>query len=121
MKKKHLGQPALFNVRTSIRLLVYAAALSCMLSGTLLAFSHSEAPTKASRTNLTFAERVAYQRAIEEVYWRHRIWPRSGGERSGFQAIAGCGDVAGPVGKQSRRLSAHVTNAGGLLATPAYC
>ena len=24
---------------------------------------------------LTFAERVAYQRAIEEVRWRHRIWP----------------------------------------------
>src|SRR5262249_4420688 len=22
-----------------------------------------------------FEERVAYQRAIEEVYWRHRIWP----------------------------------------------
>src|SRR5207253_5521204 len=21
-------------------------------------------------------ERVAYQRAIEDVYWRHRIWPR---------------------------------------------
>ena len=30
--------------------------------------------------NLTFAERVAYQHAIEEVYWRHRIWPRSAGE-----------------------------------------
>src|SRR6266568_2608220 len=28
----------------------------------------------ASRT-LTFAERVAYQSAIEDVYWRHRIWP----------------------------------------------
>jgi hypothetical protein len=25
---------------------------------------------------LTFAERAAYQRAIEEVYWRHRIWPK---------------------------------------------
>jgi hypothetical protein len=25
---------------------------------------------------LTFAERVAFQRAIEDVYWRHRIWPR---------------------------------------------
>src|SRR5437016_6808741 len=25
---------------------------------------------------LTFAERVAYQRTIEEVYWRHRIWPK---------------------------------------------
>src|SRR5690348_15960737 len=26
---------------------------------------------------LTFADRVAYQRAIEEVYWRHRIWPKT--------------------------------------------
>src|ERR1051326_4310234 len=25
---------------------------------------------------LTFAQRVSYQRAIEEVYWRHRIWPK---------------------------------------------
>jgi hypothetical protein len=24
---------------------------------------------------LTFADRVAYQSAIEDVYWRHRIWP----------------------------------------------
>src|SRR5437773_1181923 len=27
-----------------------------------------------------FAERVMFQRAIEDVYWRHRIWPRNGGE-----------------------------------------
>src|SRR5947209_4483592 len=26
---------------------------------------------------LTFADRVAYQRAIEEVYWQHRIWPKA--------------------------------------------
>jgi N-acetylneuraminic acid mutarotase len=25
---------------------------------------------------LTFEERVSYQRAIEEVYWRHRVWPK---------------------------------------------
>jgi hypothetical protein len=31
-------------------------------------------PASASRT-LSFAERVAYQRAIEDVYWRQRIWP----------------------------------------------
>src|SRR2546428_3597675 len=31
--------------------------------------------TTAQTRSLTFAERVAYQRAIEEVYWRHRIWP----------------------------------------------
>src|SRR5215813_13966208 len=28
-----------------------------------------------SNRSLSFAERVAYQRAIENVYWRHRIWP----------------------------------------------
>src|SRR5437016_5928860 len=31
---------------------------------------------RADRT-LTFADRVAYQRAIEEVYWQHRIWPQA--------------------------------------------
>ena len=25
--------------------------------------------------SLSFADRVAYQRAIEDVYWRHRVWP----------------------------------------------
>ena len=43
---------------------------------TLLAFSRSETRTSVSKKTLTFAERVAYQRAIEDVYWRHRIWPK---------------------------------------------
>jgi hypothetical protein len=33
------------------------------------------AASNPART-LSFAERVAYQRTIEEVYWRHRIWPK---------------------------------------------
>ena len=36
----------------------------------------SAPPSKQTQRTLTFAERVAYQRAIEEVYWRHRIWPK---------------------------------------------
>src|SRR5205085_6291360 len=36
----------------------------------------SETPAKISQGTLTSAERVAYQRAIENVYWRHRIWPK---------------------------------------------
>src|SRR5207253_11425104 len=32
-------------------------------------------PSKQTQKNLTFADRVAYQHAIEEVYWRHRICP----------------------------------------------
>jgi len=33
-------------------------------------------PENLSKRTLTFAQRVSYQRAIEEVYWRHRIWPK---------------------------------------------
>jgi Kelch motif len=85
MKKKHIAQfvpdqhsiaeGAFFNPRA---LLVFAIVCS-IATGTLVAFFHSDAPTKTSHpaaAELTFAERVAYQRAIEEVYWRHRIWPK---------------------------------------------
>ena len=34
------------------------------------------APATQRNQALTFAERVAYQYAIEEIYWRHRIWPK---------------------------------------------
>ena len=57
-------------------LLVYAAAGCSIVSGALLAFSRPETPAKVSHRTLTFGERVAYQRAIENVYWRHRIWPK---------------------------------------------
>src|SRR6266481_3424642 len=35
------------------------------------------APAIQRNRTLTFTDRVAYQRAIEEVYWRHRIWPKT--------------------------------------------
>src|SRR5437588_8394618 len=54
--------------------LLCAAACS-IVTGTLLAFFGPEAPSNLSQRTLTFAERVAYQRAIEDVYWHHRIWP----------------------------------------------
>jgi hypothetical protein len=50
--------------------------LAVCISGALLAFPRPEAPTNVSKRTLTFTQRVAYQRAIEEVYWRHRIWPK---------------------------------------------
>ena len=34
------------------------------------------APAIQRNRTLMFADRVAYQRAIEEVYWRHRTWPK---------------------------------------------
>ena len=66
-----LGQCS--NARRSPRL------RSCMFNrNTLIASisSVAEAPANLSQRTFTFAERVAYQRAIEDVYWRHRIWPR---------------------------------------------
>ena len=35
----------------------------------------STAKSPSQPRAFSFAERVAFQRAIEDVYWRHRIWP----------------------------------------------
>jgi N-acetylneuraminic acid mutarotase len=78
MKKKRATQFGSFNPQ----LVLCLVSVCSIITGTLLAFFRPEASAKASQTTLTFAERVAYQRAIEEVYWRHRIWPRSIGGRS---------------------------------------
>src|SRR5215831_15489535 len=37
------------------------------------------APSQARQ--LLFEDRVAYQRAIEDVYWHHRIWPKERPDR----------------------------------------
>jgi len=49
-------------------------------SGLALQHAASNASHPAT-AGLTFEERVSYQRAIEDVDWRHRIWPRNRGER----------------------------------------
>src|SRR6266566_7344671 len=53
-----------------------ASYLLLLLAGTVMAFFGPQAPTKVLPRTLNFAERVSYQRAIEDVYWRHRIWPK---------------------------------------------
>jgi hypothetical protein len=73
--KRSPFQSAFFSPRVLIALLLCAAAAGLTSSGTLLALSQREVPGRVQRT-LTLQERVSYQRAIEEVYWRHRIWPK---------------------------------------------
>jgi len=77
--KKH-AQSGFLDSRALIILLL-CAVTSSIVAGTLLGFFRPETQAGVSQRTLTFEERVAYQRAIEEVYWRHRIWPRNGGER----------------------------------------
>jgi hypothetical protein len=43
-------------------------------SSALALLGTATAKPAQQRTTLTLAERVSYQRAIEEVYWGHRIW-----------------------------------------------
>jgi hypothetical protein len=73
--KRSTFRSAFFSPRVLIVLLLCAAAAGVTSSGTLLALSQHEVPGRAQRT-LTLQERVSYQRAMEEVYWRHRIWPK---------------------------------------------
>ena len=62
--------------RALIALVFFAVAGCLIATGTSLALVRPETPARSSQRTLTFTERVAYQRAIEEVYWRHRIWPK---------------------------------------------
>src|SRR6516164_1977289 len=72
MKNKSHSQSGFFNLHVLIALLVVFAGTSIAF----LATANQSAPTQGFNRTLTFAERVAYQRAIEDVYWRHRIWPK---------------------------------------------
>src|SRR6266404_5234675 len=75
MQKKSPLDSASVSRRALVVLLICAAA--CLLvTRALPAFLRSEAPANLPQRTLSFAERVAYQHAIEDVYWRHRIWPK---------------------------------------------
>jgi hypothetical protein len=74
MKTKIHSQSGFLGSRGLI-VLLFCVAASFITAATLLGFFWAETPAKVSDRTLTFEERVAYQRAIEEVYWGHRIWP----------------------------------------------
>jgi len=76
MKKKSASQSAFFRLRALIAFLLCTVAVCSVLTVPLLAFLRFQEQVNGSQRTLSFEERVSYQRAIEEVYWRHRIWPK---------------------------------------------
>src|SRR5262245_12582363 len=58
--------------------IIRSAAYAVFLSVAFIALSSAfQSPKNQSQPRaFRFAERVAYQRIIEDVYWRHRIWPK---------------------------------------------
>ena len=113
MNEKRTAQRRLFHGHGLFVLFICIAAAGSILSGTLLAFFRPEASTKVSERTLTFPERVAYQRAIEDVYWRHRIWPaRNTKPKPSLAEMMSAAQIAKKVG----RLSPRLASAGNLLA-----
>src|SRR4029078_2907253 len=80
MKKTATSRSHFVNCRSSVALIVCTAVCS-ILTGSLLAYFRTDTPAKVPQRTLTFAERVAYEHAIEDVYWRHRIWPKERPDR----------------------------------------
>jgi N-acetylneuraminic acid mutarotase len=75
MNTKSHAQSGFLDSR-ALMILLLCAVTSSIVAGTLLGFFCPETQAGVSQRTLTFEERVAYQRAIEDVYWRHRIWPK---------------------------------------------
>jgi N-acetylneuraminic acid mutarotase len=58
----------------------------------------------AKQQSLSFSERVLYQRAIEEVYWKHRIWPRDNPQpKPGVEGQISNKDIARKVDEYLRK------------------
>src|ERR1044072_7910748 len=70
--KKFTSKSGFFSPRVLIAFVLSATTCSIVMA----TLSRTETSPKTANRNLTFEERVSYQRAIEEVYWRHRIWPK---------------------------------------------
>ncbi len=67
----------------------------------------SQAPSNAPPRALSFQERVAYQRAIEEVYWRHRIWPKENpGPKPPLDAVLSQAQIESKVADYLRKSQA---------------
>jgi N-acetylneuraminic acid mutarotase len=80
--RRWVGEGGFLRPRVLVAILLCMGIACSIVTATLstttgkLALLRGEAPAKPSQRTLTFAERVSYQRAIEDVYWRHRIWPK---------------------------------------------
>src|SRR5213592_3939454 len=62
--------------RTHIFASIFAATGLFLSIGFYVAAKPADLPAiNTAAEGLSFAERVSNQRSIENVYWRHRIWP----------------------------------------------
>ena len=76
-KKQNTRNVKVLLLRSAFYLLLFVGtAVVVPLSAAIITPSPASKFSTRNNQTLTFADRVAYQRTIEEVYWRHRIWPK---------------------------------------------
>ena len=100
------GKGGFFHPRTLVTLLICGAAVYSIVFPTMSGFGflRPEASSEISPTTLTFAERVAYQTAIEDVYWRHRIWPKTNpGPKPSLDTVMSQADIEKKVTEYLRK------------------
>jgi hypothetical protein len=75
----HVAAFASFLRATAGKATLLLFSVSVLVADVTMAASSPEDRASLARVfqpkQLSLADRIAYQRAIEEVYWRHRIWP----------------------------------------------
>src|SRR5436190_22801470 len=101
------GEGGFFHPGTLVTLLICGAAAYSIVSGTLFGFLRPEASSEVFRRTLTFAVRVAYQTAIEDVYWRYRIWPKTNaGPKPAVDKVMSQAQIEKKVGEYLRNSQA---------------
>jgi len=97
--------------RTFLRHLRFAVALIAIFSVlpiSSFAFSPANAEelkTPRFATDLSLAARAGYQNAIDDVNWRHTVWPEANGARPARPAQRNSAEQAGDVLRKSNALS----------------
>src|SRR5437773_1337313 len=79
---------------------VRGAACAVFLSVVFVALSSAfqSSNSESQARAFSFAERVAFQRAIEDVYWRHRIWPKENPDpKPSLDAVMSQGELENKV------------------------
>src|SRR5437773_6264994 len=89
-RKKHMktkSKISAYIIRSAALTVVFLVAIGGLASAFYLSEREASLSWRSARSGsvarpstqiraLTFVERVAYQHAIEDVYWHHRIWPK---------------------------------------------
>ena len=96
----------------------FIAAGSASNSPNILQGSAGTAKPSSQPRAFSFAERVAFQRIIEDVYWRHRIWPKENpAPKPSLDAVMSQAQLENKVTGDSARLA----RIGDLLAASNHC